>query len=57
MRIHDIVIQLKAFFRTRSFLSNIILINVAIWVVMLFLDIVGFLFSVGDGGMERVVYD
>ena len=57
MRIHDIVIQLKAFFRTRSFLSNIILINVAVWVVMLFLDIVGFLFSVGDGGMERVVYD
>ena len=57
MRIHDIVIQLKTFFGTRSFLSNIILINVAVWVVMLFLDIVGFLFSVGNGGIERIVYD
>lgn len=56
MKLYDIVIQLKAFFKSRSFLSNIILINVAVWVGMLILGVAGFLFSMGEGAVDGYVY-
>lgn len=57
MRPYDIVIQLKTFFKSRSFLSNIILINVVVWVATLVFGVVEFLFSMGDGAMDGYVYD
>lgn len=57
MRLYDIVIQLKTFFKSRSFLSNIILINVVVWLATLVFGVVEFLFSMGDGAMDGYVYD
>lgn len=57
MKPYDIVIQLKDFFKSGSFLSNIILINVVVWVLMLVFGVVEFLFSMGDGAMDGYVYD
>lgn len=57
MKLQDIVIQLKTFFRSKSFLSNIILINVAVWVATLLFGIIGFLFALNKGAIESYTYD
>lgn len=57
MRTRDIVTQLKNFFRSKTFLSNIILINIAVWAIMLLLNVVGFLFSVSNATLEGYVYN
>lgn len=57
MKLQDIVIQFKNFFRSKSFLSNIILINVAVWLATLLLGIIVFLFALNKGAIDGYVYD
>jgi membrane associated rhomboid family serine protease len=56
MRTKNIGIQLRSFFASKSFLSRIIFANIALWLAMLLLDVLGFLFMLGQGEAESFMY-